>query len=364
MAECTFYVATLSAAVERAARIAPNKGTAFDMAAGIVLHVDPEKESASLRATDLEVYYREEVKDVVDYGDEEVTWRLPSGLFAGILAGLPLDKEVTIEDDGERRVRIFCGRKQAKLRMMPNDTYPQWERILEDGLEPVSNFAHRVSQVAWAVDQDNIPFTGVNIDGEYLNATDRYRLARVPCKVPLKAPVTVAMRTLSPILKNLPGEVRMRAEERMLLLRVGDEIEATCAIYDRDYPDLSKALRDDFEFAVKVDREALHNAIEAMLVLVKNERYPRMNFDFEEGIIHLFMTVPETGDMSDIVEAEFDHSGTFSIDFTPTYLISALAAGTSKNIYWSLGPSKESMTRIKDDDYIAYIMPLSKGKTS
>lgn len=359
MASAKFYVATLSAAVERAARIAPNKGTAFDKAAGIVLEVDPDNKSAWLRSTNLEVMYREEIKDVVEYGDERSRWRLPSGLFAGIMGGLPLDKEVTIKDDGDRAVRIFCGRKRAKLKTMPDDIYPEWPRVTNEGLKPVPGFALRVGQVAWAVDKDNVPFTGVNIDGTHLNATDRYRMARVPLDVPLEKPVTVALSTLAPILKNLPGDVMLAATEDNLLMRVGDEVEILSTIYAREYPDVTRIIRDNYSLKVKVHRETLRDAIESMLVLVKNERYPRMSFDFEEGSIALFMTVPETGDMTDVIEAEFPDGETFSIEFTPEFLLKALDAGTTEYVTWSLGPDKKMMTLIQSDDYSAFVMPLA-----
>lgn len=362
MAEVKFYVATLAASVERAARIAPNKGVAYDKAAGILLEVDPMEGTACLRATDLQVYYREEIKDVVEYGDEPISWRFPSNLFSGIIGGLPLDKEVTIKDDGERAVRITCGKKRAKLRTMPADIYPQWGRVSEDGMKEVPGFAHRVSQVAWCTDKDSIPFAGVNIDGEYLNATDRYRLARVPCDVPLQSRVTVAMTTLAPIMRNLPSEVSMAATNDHLLIKVSKEIEAMCVLFVKEFPDLNRLVegRGEFQLDVRVHRESLHDAVQSMLVLVKNERYPRMNFAFEEGAIAIFMTVPEAGDMTDVVEATFTPDDSeFSIDFTPEYLLKALEAGTGEYVVWSLGPDPKAMTRVKDGDYVAYIMPLA-----
>lgn len=349
-----FYVATLAAAIERAARIAPNKGVAFDKAAGIMLEIDPDV-GACLRATDLNVMYREEIRDVVDLGDEAGAWRVPAHLLDGIVSGLPLDKEVTFKDEGNQTVRLYCGRKQAKLRTMPVDLYPSWERVERDGLKPVPGFSERVAQVAWACDTQNVPFTGVNLDGTHANATDRHRLARVPLDVPLEGPVTVAMATLAPILKNFPGDVSIAATPEQLMLTVGDEIEARCVLFAQGYPDVTKVLRDDFTFEAKVPREELYDAIQSMLVLVKNERYPLMNFEFDEGAIHLFMSVPETGDMADVVEAEFD--STFDIKFTPNYVLQALEAAQSKFVTWSMGPSPKAMTRIQDTDYIAYIMP-------
>jgi DNA polymerase III sliding clamp (beta) subunit (PCNA family) len=358
--KCQFYVATFAAAVERAARIAPNKGIAYDKAAGVILKVDPDEQSACLLSTDLEVMYREEICDVKDYGDEAVEWRLPSDLFSGIIGGLPLDKNVSIRDDGPRQVRIQCGRKQAKLRTMAADLFPQWSRVDRSALKPVPSFAHRVSQVAWATDRDAAPLTGVHIDGTHLTATDKYRLARVPCDVPVDEPVTVAMRVLAPVLKGLLGDVCIGATARHMLLTVGDEIEVTCVLYEKKFPSVAKALREDFTLTAKVHRETLVDSVSSMLVLVKQERYPRMEIDFEEGAISMFMTVPEVGDMNDIIEAELEGTFPFSVTYNPEFILRALEATSGEYVYWGLGPNRMQISRIKDGDYIAYLMPLAQ----
>jgi DNA polymerase III sliding clamp (beta) subunit (PCNA family) len=358
-----FYVATLAAALERAAKLAPTKGVAFDKAAGIVVDIDPESESVALRATNLEIYYREEVKDVASYGDEKVSWRFPAHLLNGIVSGLPLDKEVTFRQEDDRLIHISCGKKKAKLRLLPSDLYPVWDRVTDENLKPAPGFAARIAQVAWAVDAQTVPFAGINLDGTHLNATDKYQAARVPCEVPLDGPVTVPLAVLTPVLKGLPGEITMAATEESLLLTVGDEIEVICSLYAAAYPDLGAALRKDFAYVVEVERETLRDAIASMLVLVKNERYPRMSFDFDGDVVALFMGVQETGDMSDEVPITYvgdAPSGTFSIKFTPEYLLNALDGAKSKKVTWSFGPESSQMVRVEDSEqeYVAYLQPL------
>lgn len=357
-----FYVATLQAAVDRAARIAPNKGAAFDKAAGLVLDISPNEETARLRSTNLDVYYTEIVRDVIDYGDEPVSWRLSSSLLAGIISGLPHDKEVTFVSDGERHVRITCGKRRAKLALMASDIFPTFDWPGDDGMDIVHGLTESISRVAWAAHADDIPFVGINIDGERLNATNRYQFAMVDCKVPVSSPLTASLTLLSSVLRNLPGDAKVKAGNQKLYLSVGDEIRIIATTFAHKFPDLSEVMerRGSFAFTVKVQREALHSAISAMLVLVKSERYPRLNIHFLQGTIALAMSIPGVGDMVDEVEADFDDpDGELEIEFTPNYLMAALDASASKFVDLHVGPLRTQLIKITDGTgYEASVMPL------
>lgn len=366
-----FHVATLAAAVERANRIAPVKGAAYDRAAGIQMTVHTDG-SVEIRATDLEVYYRERVNDVIEVGDEDVTWRFPSGLFAGLMGSLPPNGEVTFSEDksNEKIIRIYCGKKRAKLRQMIGGRFPEWDAVDGADLKPVAAFGSRVGQVAWAADAQSAPFTGVNFDGERATATDRYKLAQVPLSMPLDEPVTVPMNALAPIFKNLPGEMRVGATDKELLITVGAEIEVRCMTYEQAYPKMDKPLRDNFTHEFKVPREELHETISQMLVLVKNERYPVMKFTFdvEEGTVLIHMSVPEVGEMEDTVEVGASVGDTnFELMFTPDYVMRALDAGTEPWMVWKMGPDPagpNGMTLLTDGDYSAWVMPRQPGSVT
>ena len=353
-----FYVATLQAIVQRAAMVAPSKGIAYDKASGVVIHVSPDGE-VYLRSTNLDVRFREKVADVAEVGTEEVQWRVNADLLNGVVQGLPLDKDVTFwQQEDEEALRIACGRKRATLRLADSKTFPTWDRVSEDGMEMAPGFGRKVVQVAWAADTGgNPPWSGVHVDGDRLAATDKYKLALVECDVPIENKVTVPLSVLAPMLKNLPGDIRLKADDRMLHMLVGDEIEASCVLLEGDYPDVSRPLRDNFTMKVVVDKEHLLDTVARMLVMVKSERYPWMKLTFRKNLLEIFMKVEGIGEITDEVAIDYDGED-FEILFTPDFLTKALEGSEQKKVTWELGPTPTLMTRITDGtDYTAWVQP-------
>src|ERR1044071_8618532 len=106
-----FETATLSSAIQKAARVAPAKGVAFEKTAGIIMEIDPELDHpVTIKSTDLEVTYLEWVSYVGMLTDKQ-NLRLPSMTFAGILAGLPVGSTVTLSTESEGGlVNLTCGK--------------------------------------------------------------------------------------------------------------------------------------------------------------------------------------------------------------------------------------------------------------
>lgn len=353
-----FYVATLAAITQRAAVVAPNKGIAYDKAAGVLLSVT-DSGDVYIRSTNLDVYFREKVTDVVEVGTETFDWRVNAELLDGIVQGLPLGSEVTFsQHEGEEAVRISCGRKRASLRLQDASAYPTWDRVSEDGMKLAPGFGRKIGQVAWAVDHGgNPPWSGVHVNGDLLAATDKYKLALVECEVPIEDKVTVPLNVLAPMLKNLPGDIRVRADDRMMHMLIGDEIEASCVLLEGDYPDVSRPLRDNFDMKVVLDKEHFLDTVSRMLVMVKKERYPWMRLTFSKNNLLIYMRVEGVGEITDEVSIDYDGDD-FEIMFTPDFLTKAMEGSEQKKITWELGPTPTLMTKITDGtDYTAWVQP-------
>lgn len=365
----TFYVATLADAINRASRIAPNKGVAFDKAHGVLLEIDPDTKHVEVRATNLELFYRERINDVVEVeGQERTKWRMPSALLNGILQGLPVEAEVTFEQKGSA-IQMKCGRKRAALRVAADsDMFPAWGEFdpTEGDWIKAQGLGQRVQQVAWATDNQNVPFTGIHFDGHHVIATDRYKMAMVPLSVPLESPITVPLTTLAGVLASLPGEMMLKVEGdgKQLLLRVGDEIDILTSAYEAAYPDLSRVTdKDDYDKKVHVPRERLHDIINNMVVLVKTERYPRMKVQFADNELTVKMTVPDVGAMEDVIEVEWEYDP-LEVDFTPDYVMKALTGTDASTIEWCFTePNKISFMKDKAD-YRAWVMPRKETDPS
>lgn len=339
MMRVKFYVATMADAIGRAQRIAPNKGAAYDKAHGLVLEIRADGH-AEVRSTNLEVYYREKIKDVVDVfdfeGDDPVLWRLPSTLLHGIMQGLPVQGELEMECIKDV-VHMTCGKKVARLRVAarPED-FPQWNYFDNDTpFVDAEGLGARVQQVAWATSKDGSLFSGINFNGERLAATDKYSCVTVPMDIDLgdNTDVTVPLSILSGILSNLPGDMSMRIKDGHMHLRIGEEIEVTSMVLQGKYPNLGLLKSEGYKHHVKLPREQVQEAITAQMVLVKNERYPRMSFLFDNNEMKITMSSPEVGDMADVVECSYEDEP-FEVHFTPDFVASALTGTDAPSVDW------------------------------
>lgn len=342
----TFETAGLASAVARAARVAPSKGAAYDKAAGVVLEIDPGGEhTVTVKATDLEVTFLEWIEPQEVSGITEKTmWRLPSDVFSGVLQGFPVAGEVTLRPDDKGKMQVKGGKKTSNVRMIAaTNSYMNWQPFDPGMLERVEGFSKRVSEVSWAADRDAIPFTGIHMDGEYLIATDKQRMARVPCKVPIDVDaiaagiqssspgkafspgITAPLSVVVPIFKNLT-DASIAATDSKLLVMPDEYTQITTTIYDSIYPPLDRITSQPYPQSLVVEREGLKDAVLAMMVLCKGDRYPRVDFTIGQGRIRIFMDVPDVGDLEDVIEVTGADHDDFTAYYTPTNLTDCLAA--------------------------------------
>ena len=334
MIEVTFETAGLAAAAQKAGRVAPSKGVAFDKAAGVLIEGRPNEvdhKAITVKATNLEVDYLEWVRPLEIKSDGDFDWRIPSGLFSGFVGGLPIGsgKKVTFtQDEPGGPLTMKSGRTKARIGVITGLGFKNWEPYDSSAMQEVEGFSRRVNQVSWATDPQTVPFSGVHIDGEHIYATDRYKMVRVPCKVPLPEPVTVPLDTLAPILKTVE-DVRLGVSERHLLLMPDEYTQLQTVIFDAEYPPIERAMHANFDVRVVLPRISFRDAVQRMLSLVgKGERYPKITLDIHDDVIDLFMAVDGVGEMTDTIEVEIDAepeaADSTTIYFSPQYLTQAL----------------------------------------
>lgn len=367
--KATFEVATLADAVSKAARVAPNKGNAFDRVAGIVLEIDPARMSTIvIKSTDLQLSFRQEV-NVLSMGDEVATWRLPSSLFASIMSTLPVTSGSTIimaeKEPSDGYVYFQSGKTKAKLRYITGD-YPAIELLPPATLNAAQGFARRMAQVAWACDK-NVTNTlgGVHVDGQFLYGCNRQVAAKVPCPVVLDHPITAPLSELSALIKNT-SEVNIRATDTKLYLMPDPYTQMSSVLYADKYPSINAIFdREQYTHTLSVNVEALKAALDRMLILVKSERFPVTTIEIAEGVMRLVMEVVEVGRIADEVEIEGGSETPFQVSFTPGNLIGALDASGRPRVIIDYGPTPMSQIRLRDDsDFVAVIMPRKVGDNS
>lgn len=365
----TFENAALASAIARCARVAPTKGAAFDKASGIVFSIRPNdtEEAVDLRATNLEVDIREAVDALsidADASLASVQWRLPAPLLAGLIGGLPIGTGKTVTFRQERNtIHITSDKMKASLQILPADDFPTWDNFDPDGLESVHGFTGKIGSVSWACAKDSIPLSGVRVTGTHLIATDRYRLAKIPCTVPIEDPITVPLDVLTPILKSV-DDAKIKATGHHLLLMPDPYTQLRAILYDADYPQVERVMAQDkdLDSKVTVNRELLRSAIQRiMVVTARGDRYPLIRLTFTPDAIGLYTKAESIGDVEDEIDCTPVTTTVeeFVVYFTPNFLTDALGGTIAPDITIEfVSSSGKRMVKFSDGaGYEAWVMP-------
>lgn len=336
MTSVTFETATIADAIRRAARIAPGKaGIAFDKASGLYFEISPDENVKCLiRATNLEAFHTEAIATVAADGDQ-TCWRLPSQLLAAVVGSLPpkSGSQVTFLQEG-KKITVRQGRMKSSMQMIDETEYPNWEMFDTSPLSTVQGLGQRVGMVEWAASSDGTaPLAGVYLDGEHAYATDRYRLARVPCKIDLEKPITIPSGILGQSLKSM-GDTEVGVSGMQLLLAPDEWTQLRTVIYDTPYPPV-KMLFDTETYEAKVELNKTH--LLEKLARANNyagaDRNPLLQTFWGKGEIAIMMVNSEIGLFGDVIECpgQLDHARV-EIKFTPKNLADALNHAPENNV--------------------------------
>jgi len=361
--QVTLETAAFSDAVQKASRVAPVKGAAFDKAQGIVVEYDPISADRPIvvKATDLESTFVARLPAVEAVGAAG-SWRMPSNVIAGFLSNLPMSAGQPVKLEAKDDVLLLrAGRTKCRLRTIPGDTFPRFDEFDSTGLEVVTNLAQRVQQVAWACQHDAGVLAGVHIDGERLVGCDKVKLAEVPCAVPVETPITVPLQALSGVMKNT-AEVRMRATAEHLQLMTDDDTQATSVIYADPYPNVAglRAAADRHPHAITIGVEPLMQVLQRQMVLCKGERYPAVKLTFSDGAFAVEMDVPELGAIEDELDCDGGSTTSMEMWFTPTILLGALQVAKAPSVTISYAEPLKPLSVSDGTGYRCLAMPLNR----
>lgn len=365
-----FEAPTLADVVKRASQAAPSKaGNSFDRAAGIMFDITPGGDvQAVVRATNLDVYFME-VVDVVEASGDDTRWRIPSRPLDAILSNQIAsggNKQVVFESsDTDRRLSILCGRMRAGLNLIDNSAgYPDFD-VAED-LEYVTATAigQAIERVSWAADKNGSDvLAGIHFDGDYVMATNRYKIARWPLQVTLDHPVTLYAGILPQLLRQR-GEVRLAVDGNMMVLEPDDYTRISVNTLGNEYPNVKRIMREDYPQEVTVRKDLLVAAINSVMAVTGADRDPRLTIFFGVEQIAVYLRNDEEGFVGDIIDVsgQIPHPR-YEIGFGPANLLEALAHAPSDKVTVKYDPDADEKAPILVDGgsgYMAWLAPRGK----
>jgi DNA polymerase III sliding clamp (beta) subunit (PCNA family) len=360
----TFETITIADVIKKAARVAPTKGAAADFASGLLIELTPAYDpQVTVKATDGDITFLEWTTAVEFSSQEDETWRVPAALLATILGSFPNTQTSTVTMERREGVlEVRSGKKRATLFMMQADSFPPFEAWDDSGLQEVENLSARMAQVSWACDNRMAPLTGIHIDGERLYATDRFRLATVPCKVPIDNPITLPTSILAPILQP-GGSARVGVFGERFYMMPDESTQITANTFAVGYPNISKAMQREYPNSITISAQRIKEMVDAMVVVVKSERFPRLDLTIGNERLHV-QVEGESGFMEDTVDlvAQAIHED-FTVYLGPKNFTDAL--GNSPNdqlmLAYNSGNPNSFLYFAGANGYEAWIAPRAKN---
>lgn len=356
-----FENATIADAVQKASRVAPTKGSAFDKAAGIVMTLNEADTTVTIKATNLEVYYTEIVSAVSVEG--EGSWRFPSSILSGVLGKLPIGTNKNVSLTGDTREALMkSGRTTAKLRCIGMSDYPIWSAFDPNQLDMVADLGARIGQVEWAADPDiNSPVAGIYLDGKTLVATDRIRMVTVPCEAaPIYKPITVPAGILKPVMRTM-RDCAIGIDGGQFLIMPDDSTQIRTVIYGAAYPDVSRALVRNHPESFKFKKAELLDIIDRAMVFGGNDRSPSLKVIIGRSEVAVMMTDADQGFLGDVIDVNGADHPRVTMMFTPKNLVEALNAAPSEHCELHYNTEdKKLITSVRLDGgsgYEAWVMP-------
>lgn len=360
----SFESATVADAIKKAASVAPAKvGSAFDKAAGVIFDIDPNASAPCVvRATDTEVFYIETV-DVDSAHGDAVRWRFPSQLLSGVLSATS-GKLVHFRQDNNPQVEVSSGRMKARINLNANPHYPEWDPSDKVKMVTAPNFGASLARVEWAASKAGPPpLNGIRIDGQYITSTDRYRIARVPCEVPLEGDaITIPAWSITGLLKPM-GDVQIGVDGNFLIVMPDDYTQIKTVCFGTEFPRIEKVMSLAYEQEVRFHKTDLIEKIQKATPFAGADRAPKITLFLGKQEIAVMLRGEETGLFGDVIEipgqAEHDRVQIF---FSPKMLLDPLMNTQSDKVTLKYNPADTNLPVCicGDSGYEVWVAPRSE----
>lgn len=368
MTTVKFETAALASVIANASRIAPTKGKELETYAGMFIEVRPDgsgEQEVSVRAANGDVFYTEYL-DALEIDGPEVDWRVPSMSMSGFMRNLPIGsgKIVTLEQIGGS-LHVSQGRARCEFPLIKADYYPDWDMFDPQDTNPVRNFGDRIGQVSWAADKSDMPpLNGVYIDGQRLIATNRYRIAKIPCEVELgdSEAVTVPVGILSPILSQMV-DIRVGVIGNYLCIAPNDYTQIKCVLFQDPFPNVDPALTAEHDSAVLLNRDTVTDMVNRVLSVVNSDRQIALRVTIGHGEIEFFVQGETKSErVVDAMElpGQADHEP-LEIYFSPENFSDAVSKAPDRDVmFWYNKERAKSMVKFDGGSgYEVVVQPRS-----
>ncbi|HZC45187.1 MAG TPA: DNA polymerase III subunit beta [Candidatus Acidoferrum sp.] len=295
--------------------------------------IEPDGNSLTLSATDLEVGIRTQV----NCSGKEKSLTLNARKLFEIVRETEGEEVALTSLDGDW-VELKCGRAKFKMMGLDPRSFPAMpsqstkdsgakkQQLKAELTISAAVLAAMIDKTIFAVSPDEARYnlSGVFVEASVpgsvrMVATDGHRLAMIEREVPgfkMETGAIIPRKGLSELRKILDigtePEVRLSLEGQLAYLKRG-QTEVSMRLVEGEFPDYRGVIPKQSKYKITVKRDLLFAAIKRAAIF-SSERYHGVKFALSAGTLTVSSTSPETGEASESLDVDFK-SEEFAIGF-------------------------------------------------
>jgi DNA polymerase-3 subunit beta len=279
---------------------------------------------------------------------------------------------VTGEDS---KLQIQVGKYHYQVLGLPADQFPPIPEVGDQAVSEVESKLLRemIGKVIFSVCTDDsrrnlcgVLWEKVGDSQLRLVSTDGHRLTLIQRELPvaIEDKVLVPRKGMAEIFRLLSGvdKVRLGLNGENLVLKT-DRESLFVRLLDEKFADYRRVIPKSFAFRFRVNRLALHDAIERISLLSK-ERVRGVVFNLNSEQLEVNFQNPEVGEGREVLavalEKGDDSRLPLQVSFNARYLLEPLSTMKSEEVLLELN-DQDSPVRLTDGDdynYFGVIMPM------
>lgn len=322
------------------------------------------KSALTVAATDLNVSMSAEVAST-NTSEGDIT--IVASTLLETVANAPGD-ELTLKKLDNQWAEIKSGKAKYKLAALPGKDFPAIAAPpAESSAMEGKTLGILIDRTMFATSTDDSRFnmTGClwESDGKLsrMVATSGYALAKADIKTSCPAfggrKIVVPRRGLTEIRKICESEtIRVALAERSIFVSA-DGVCVSSKLIDAEFPNYENAIPTGHKKVVTVNRERLMESLHRIRPIATDDR--GASLAASKGKLELAISVPEKGEASDEIDAEFI-GDPISIGFSPRIMAEVLDHMESEQVAIAMGTEVDQIIvrPLGDKTYTCIVMPM------
>ncbi|MAJ85923.1 MAG: DNA polymerase III subunit beta [Candidatus Pelagibacter sp.] len=335
--------------------------------------INAKNDILTLVATDLDIFFYEEIKDVKITSEGSTT--TSANVLYDILRKISSKAELNFEQKSQNKLSLTADNSDFNLLCLPSENFPvlpKDETNEEIKLES-TNLLSLINKVKISISNDDtrhylngiyFHITGAG-EKNYLTgvATDSHRLSSSSLEIPsLSNNISFILPKktvfqLSNLLSDIKSEVKFKIGENKIEF-LTDNKKIISKVIDGKFPDYKKVVPSNNNKKLVVNCKDFIDSVERVTT-VSLDRKEGIKLELLEDQIKLSVSSTSSGDGNELLKSNYKDKS-FVISFNSKYLIDIASVIENQNIEFLLndGISPVLITDQSDKDSFYVVMPM------